>query len=143
MGSQFSPFAPEAMRALAGKLALKAQQRAELLRRTRDQTRAMLGQFGKARLAEEDVRRHDAARRADSRRLFISELRTSSNALLKYFRMNRRETAVKIAVMAAEVQAASKAWRRRHMDQAQPAPSRAEGANPPGTRRKSARAAGP
>ena len=113
MQVHFSSFTPEAMRAFGQDLATDFQSRQEFLRKTRNHTTAMLADFRRGHRAAEARRRQGAAREADGRRLFMSELRSGVHALKNRFELGRHEMAADFRQMAGELRAASEAFRDR------------------------------
>jgi hypothetical protein len=104
MQAHFSSFTPEAMRAIRNGFAALAERRREFLEGTRRYTSAMLADF-------EEQRRQRAARDADARRLFMSELRSGVHSLRNRFELARGEVALQRREMAGELRAAREAFR--------------------------------
>ncbi|MDD5309178.1 MAG: hypothetical protein PHU25_17840 [Deltaproteobacteria bacterium] len=113
MQTHFSSFTPEAMRAFGQELAAGFQSRREFLDKTRNHTVAMLANFRRVHREAESQRRQRAAREADERRLFMSELRSGVHALKNRFELGRHEMAADFRQMAGELRAASEAFRNR------------------------------
>jgi hypothetical protein len=98
MSSHFTSFTPEGMRAFRQTLSDEAAQR-----------RA----FVQGLFSAERKRRHTAAQNADTRRLFVSELRSGVHALRSRFELARRDMVADFQQMASELQAARKAFQNR------------------------------
>jgi hypothetical protein len=97
--SHFTSFTPEGMRTFRQTLSAQAEQRREFV----------AGLYS----AERD-RRQIAAKDADARRLFISELRSGVHALRSRFGLARRDMVADFQLMARELQAARQAFHEGH-----------------------------
>lgn len=138
MEHHFESFTAEGMRAFVQSLAGGVRERMEFVDKTRRETqafredaRATLGRFVRenrdraaelrGRLAahtsqraqDERDRRRGADRDREARRVAQSEVRSGIHALLGRFQLNRQAVAQDLAKMAAEVKAASDAWKNR------------------------------
>jgi hypothetical protein len=109
--SHFSNFTPEAMRALGQAFAAGAQKRMEFVEQIRSATFTLLADSRQQLEEAEADRRQRAAGEADSRRLFVSELRSEVHALRNRFELARRDMAADLQQMGAEVRAAREAFR--------------------------------
>ena len=101
--SHFTTFTPEGMAAFRQTLTADAAQRRE---------------FVAALFSNDRQRRNTAAQNADTRRLFVSELRSGVHALRNRFELARRDMATDFQQMASELRAARQSFQNR-------------GANPP------------
>ncbi len=101
--SHFTTFTPERMAAFRQTLTTDAAQRRE---------------FVAALFSNERLRRNVAAQDADTRRLFVSELRSGVHALRNRFELARRDVVTDFQQMASELRAARQSFQKR-------------GANPP------------
>jgi len=113
MQAHFSSFTPEAMRAFGQELAAGFKNRREFIEKTRDHTSTMLADFRRGHNEAAAQRRQGAARDADGRRVFMSELRSGVHALKNRFELGRREVASDLRQMAVELRAASESFRSR------------------------------
>jgi hypothetical protein len=101
--SHFTSFTPEGMAAFRQTLNADAAQRRE---------------FVAALFSNERRRRNTAAQNADTRRLFVSELRSGVHALRNRFELARRDMVADFQQMASELRSARQSFQNR-------------GANPP------------
>lgn len=106
MHQHFSTFTPEAMRAFGQALVAGFQARTEFIDKIRNEIFETLAQFPKQRHDRESERRRGAEQDADSRRRFVSDLRSAVQTLRDRFEASSRE-------MAGEFSAACDAWRNR------------------------------
>jgi hypothetical protein len=115
------------MHALGTGLVAARQRRQELLIQIRLDTRALLLAARTKRGEDEIERRKSAARDADARRLFTSELRSEVHALRNRFRLARRDTIMDLRRLAAETNTARQAVQTAPSRKAAAAPRRSAG----------------
>lgn len=96
--SHFTSFTPEGMAAFRQTLNADAAQRRE---------------FVAALFSNERRRRNTAAQNADTRRLFVSELRSGVHALRNRFELARRDMVADFQQMASELRAARQSFQNR------------------------------
>lgn len=113
MHQHFTSFTPEAMRAFGQELAADLQRRMEFIDKTRKDTFATLAQFRREHRDAEAQRCKRAAREADNRQQFVSELKSGVNTLLQGFDVSQRAVAADLREMAGELKAACETWRNR------------------------------
>lgn len=111
MQSHFSNFTPEAMRSLNQVFAAGAQMRQEFVEQIRSATFNLLADSRRSLAEAEAERRQSAMSEADSRRLFVSELRSEVHALRNRFELARRDMVADLQQMGVEVRAAREAFR--------------------------------
>jgi hypothetical protein len=109
--SHFTNFTPEAMRAFGEELTAGAQRRREHLA-------SLFATARSERRAAEKNRRRSAARAADARKLFVSELRSGVHTLRARFELARGDMAADFKRMSSELAAAREAFQSRFGRQA-------------------------
>lgn len=119
MGMHMNSFTPDAMRTFGQELVAETHRRIESIKNTRNQTLAMLSDFRKEHSDSETNRQRRAGRDADSRRLFMSELKSGVHSLLNRFELSRKEVAEDHQKMASEVRLACDAFQKRSTPPAQ------------------------
>jgi hypothetical protein len=113
MNAHFTNYTPEAMKALGQEFASKLKDRMEFLNSARNQTAALLVGSRTHHQEAESTRRQRAGEEADSRRLFMSELRSGVHALLGRFELSRKERASDLKKMNGEFWMACETFRNR------------------------------
>lgn len=127
MDTHFNGFTPEAMRAFREQLVADGRRRLELIQQKKAEAQEMLQTFFDERRDNEVERRRAGDQHNESRQLFVSELRSSVNALLGRFRMSRQEVAEELGRMAQQIRMAGQMMR---YGDAEPAPAPAPKAAP-------------
>jgi hypothetical protein len=113
MNGHFTNYTPEAMKALGQEFAAKLKDRIEFLNGARNKTVALLVGSRKHHETAESTRRQQAGEEADSRHLFMSELRSGVHALLGRFELSRKERASDLKKMSGEFWSACDTFRNR------------------------------
>lgn len=126
MDTHFNGFTPEAMRAFRAQLVADGRRRLELIQQKKAEAQQMIQAFFDERRENEIERRRTGDQHNESRQLFVSELRSSVNALLGRFRMSRQEVAEELGRMAQQIRMAGQMM--RYGDEPAPAPKAAPAA---------------
>lgn len=111
MNAHFSNFTAEAMQAFRKSLNAGSHRRAEFVNNSCKHTSTLLAGFRKRHGDAEEQRRQHAARQAQDRRRFMSNLRSGVNQLLNRFEQHRQERAEDLQEMNREFRAASESFR--------------------------------
>jgi hypothetical protein len=113
MNGHFASYTPETMKALGQEFAAKLKDRIEFISGARNQTVDLLVKSRKHHQEAESSRRQRAGEEADSRHVFMSELRSGVHALLGRFELSRKERASDLKKMSGEFWSASETFRNR------------------------------